>query len=67
MIVECCDMCGRILRNSYIDSNGKIWEDISYKQKKVKIKKHLWEDTWTDWMTICGKCRKAIAEYEEGK
>lgn len=67
MIKRCCDICGQEL-DSYIDKDGKIWDSLITREKKggkLKMLYGLGPESWWVYFEVCGKCRKAIAEYRE--
>lgn len=69
MIKQCCDICGGDL-TSYIDEDGKIWDILITREKKERKLKMLvssWQESWWEYFDVCGKCRKAIAEYKGGE
>lgn len=61
MTLYCCDLCEQPLRGSYTDENGKIWDDISFQEKRYKRRICFMTDTWTEYLSICGYCRAEIA------
>ena len=66
MIKLCCDICGEPI-NSYTDNNGHIWDDFTIRERKTYKPKILiasWQESWWDEFHVCGKCRKALAEYK---
>jgi len=61
MIVECCDLCKERMCN-YTDKDGHYWEGISFRAKKYKRRLSAFGDSWTEYLSICGKCRAEIAK-----
>ncbi len=65
MIQICCDICEKPVA-SYTEKTGKIWEDFTMRERrkwKPQIRHTLWYESLWHELHICGKCRKAIAEY----
>lgn len=60
MIIECCDLCKKPMC-SYTDKNGNYWESISFQSKKYRRKVIFMNDAWTEYLSICGRCRAEIA------
>lgn len=70
MIINCCDLCKQPLRGSYADKNGKLWDDISFQEKRYRRKVCFMFDSWTEYLSICGHCRAELAARklnDEGK
>ena len=61
MMLECCDFCKKPMC-SYTDNSGKYWESISFRTKKYKREVTFMFDTWTEYLSICGRCRAEIAK-----
>lgn len=57
MIVECCDVCKHPLGEVYEDEHGKRWSDISFREKIYR--------TWTEYISVCGRCRAEIAKRKK--
>lgn len=60
MTVECCDLCKKQMCD-YTDKSGRYWEGISFRSKKYKRRFSFMFDTWTEYLSICGRCRAEIA------
>ena len=67
MVIYCCDLCKQPLEGSYKDENGKIWSNISFQQKKYRRKMCCFNDSWTEYLTICGRCRAELAKRGKGE
>ena len=64
-----CDICGDVV-STYRDSKGEIWEDFTIRERrrrKPKIGVASFHEYFWNELHVCGKCRKAIAEYSRGK
>lgn len=61
MIRECCDLCKEPMCD-YTDKNGQHWEGISFQEKKYKRRICFMGDAWTEYLSICGRCRAEIAK-----
>ena len=61
MTVECCDLCKEPMCN-YTDENGWYWEGISFRSKKYKRSFFDITGSWTEYLSICGRCRAEIAK-----
>ena len=68
MTIELCDICGQPLGKTYTDEYGKTWDNISFQEKKYRAKKWVpafsWPagSSWTEYLSVCGKCRAALAK-----
>lgn len=60
MVVECCDLCKKKMCN-YTDDKGVYWEGISFQSKKYRRRVCFMADAWTEYLSICGRCRAEIA------
>lgn len=68
MVIYCCDLCKQPLGSEwYEDENGKRWDTISFRQKKYKRKMFCFDDSWTEYLTICGRCRAELAKRGIGE
>ena len=59
--IRTCDICGLPISGSFIDKDGKIWDDVSFQAKKYRTKKCFAFDSWTEYLSICGHCRCELA------
>ena len=64
MIVTYCDICRKPIEN-YREPSGKIWASVSFQEKKYRRRVCFFADTWTEYMSVCGFCRKALSDARE--
>ena len=60
-LVECCDLCKEPMCN-YTDKNGRCWEGISFQSRKYRRRFFDITGSWTEYLSICGRCRAEIAK-----
>ena len=60
-LVECCDLCKEPMLN-YTDENWRYWEGISFQSKKYRRRFFDITGSWTEYLSICGRCRAEIAK-----
>ena len=63
-IIQCCDICEKPISGLYTDANGKTWRSISFQQKRYRRKMFFMFDSWTEYLSICGRCRAQLAKLE---
>lgn len=61
-VINTCDICGQPLRSSFTDASGKLWDDVSFQQKRYRRKVCFMHDSWTEYLSICGHCRYELAK-----
>ena len=64
MIKEVCDICGRELVN-YTDMRGRRYAPICMRQKKAQKKITIFGETPWVYISICGRCQKALEYFTE--
>jgi hypothetical protein len=64
MIIQCCDICKKP-EVTFRDKHGNVWGSISFQEKKYRRKVFFFADTWTEYITVCGRCRAALAKARE--
>ena len=62
MTIEICDICGQPMVDVFTDENGKMWGSVSFREKKYRVKKCFFGDSWTEYLSICGRCRAELAK-----
>ena len=70
MRIECCDICKKKMCD-FTDKNGEYWPGVSFQAKRYRRKVLFMADGWTEYLSICGRCRSKLAaltgEESDGK